>query len=169
MMTPYSIAQSEIGTTEIRGDEDNPRVVQYFADVGHSWVQDDETAWCAAFVGSCLKRGGYPHTGSLGARSYLDWGQPVALQDAEPGDIVVFWRGSPSSWQGHVGFFAGVEKGGDIMVLGGNQKDKVGLARYSQSRLLGVRRADQEVSPAKGSTPRWLLAILALIKRIVDK
>ncbi len=24
-----------------------------------------------------------------------------------PGDIVIFWRGSPASWEGHVGIFFG--------------------------------------------------------------
>ena len=86
----FRLAKSEIGTKEISGERDNPAVVQMFADVGHSQIDNDETAWCAAAVGSWLERSCIPSTGALNARSYLDWGQPVDLKDAKQGDIVVF-------------------------------------------------------------------------------
>lgn len=139
-MTPlhYRTARAELGTYEWR-DGHNPIVVQYFSDSGHSWVKDDETAWCAAFVGAMLERSDIPSTKALNARSYLDWGNPVAIEDAQPGDVVVFSRGNPNGWQGHVAFF--VEYAGDkIKVLGGNQSNQVTEALYSKSRLLGIRR-----------------------------
>jgi hypothetical protein len=48
---------------------------------------------------------------------------------------VVLARGN-SSWQGHVAFFEREEKG-RIVCLGGNQSDRVSLASYPTSRLLG--------------------------------
>jgi uncharacterized protein (TIGR02594 family) len=138
-MTAYELARAEIGTKEVPGSAHNQAVVDYFAEVGHSWVQDDETAWCAAFVGAMLKRAGMPQTGKLNARSYLDWGQPVDPDQAKPGDVVVFWRGDKNGWQGHVGFFVRRD-GGQIIVLGGNQSNRVSEAGYAASRLLGVRR-----------------------------
>lgn len=134
----YAAARKEIGTKEIPGPKHNPEVVGWFGQVGHSWVTDDETAWCAAFVGAMLQLGGLPSTRKLNARSYLDWGKPVVLEDAQEGDVVVFSRGS-SSWQGHVGFFV-EHSGARIMVLGGNQKNAVNVMSYPVSRLLGVRR-----------------------------
>lgn len=47
-------AGEHIGLKEWPGMKHNPTVVAMFADVGHSWVTDDETSWCAAFVGSVL-------------------------------------------------------------------------------------------------------------------
>jgi len=142
----YELARADEGTWEW-ADGHNPKVVKYFADVGHSWVKDDETAWCAAFVGAMLKRAGMPHTGKLNARSYLDWGDEVALEDAQEGDIVVFWRGTPDGWQGHVGFF--VRRAGvSIEVLGGNQANQVNVKRYPVDRLLGVRRAPSTIKPS---------------------
>lgn len=144
-MTPLEIAQSYIGTAEGPGPEDNPAIMAMYASVGHDWVEHDSVAWCAAFVGHCLEKAGLRSTRRLNARSYLDWGIPVDLADAQPGDIVVFSRGS-KSWQGHVGFFVKTA-GATIEVLGGNQSDAVTIQRYAKSRLLGVRRAGN-VAPA---------------------
>jgi len=149
MMTnkAYQLAREDVGTLEY-ADGHNPKIVQYFADVGHSWVQDDETAWCAAFVGAMLKRAGMPHTGKLNARSYQYWGDEVSLDAAQEGDIVVFWRGTPDGWQGHVGFF--VRHSGDsIDVLGGNQSNQVNIKAYPVDRLLSVRRAPNTSQPSR--------------------
>jgi len=85
----YIMASEEMGLRELRGPDNNPSVVQFFADVGHGWVKDDETAWCAAFVGAMLERAGLRSTRALNARSYLDWGEEVQLKDAKVGDILV--------------------------------------------------------------------------------
>lgn len=138
MNAAYKLARAEFGVREQRNGH-NPDIVQYFEDVGHDWVKDDETAWCAAFVGAMLQRVGLEHTGALNARSYLEWGEPVALDEAREGDVVVFWRDSRASWKGHVGFFVRRE-GTNIIVLGGNQSDQVKESAYPVGRLLGVRR-----------------------------
>lgn len=130
------LAKEELGVAEIKGEKHNPRVVHYFMDAGHGWVKDDETAWCAAFVGAMLERSGTPSAKSLAARSYLTWGKP--LKKPKKGCIVVFSRGNPHGWQGHVGFYMGETKT-HIKVLGGNQSNKVSIASYPKSRLLGYR------------------------------
>jgi uncharacterized protein (TIGR02594 family) len=137
MTTAYDLARADIGTVEWRNGN-NPKVLAYFADTGNAWVKDDETAWCAAFVGSMLHRAGQKGTGKLNARSYLDWGVPVDLQDALPGDVVVFKRGN-STWQGHVAFFVR-RSGAFVTVLGGNQSDQVKESNYPVASILGIRR-----------------------------
>ena len=82
-MNAYEMAKAEVGTVEW-ANGNNPKVVAYFKDSGNPGVMDDETAWCAAFVGAMLKRAGIKGTGKLNARSYLDWGTPVARKDAQP-------------------------------------------------------------------------------------
>ena len=151
MKTAYDLAKAEIGTKEIPGPQHNPKVVTYFSEVGHAWVKDDETAWCAAFVGAMLKRAGLPQTGKLNARSYLDWGKPVEIKDAQPGDIVVLWRGSPDSWQGHVGFFVRAF-GDEVIILGGNQANAVNERPYAISRVLSIRTMRAARSSAAKST-----------------
>ena len=139
MKTPYEHAKGELGVTEIAGEIDNKTIVEYFAEVGHSWVKDDETAWCAAFIGAMIERSGYRSTRELNARSYLKWGIPVAVEDAVEGDIVIFKRGD-SAWQGHVTFLVKKNSGGTLKCLGGNQRDQVNVQNYSRNKLLGIRR-----------------------------
>lgn len=165
MNNAYAEARQHIGLWEWKGDDHNPQIIQWFADVGHDWVVDDETAWCAAFVGAMLKAGGFPHTGALNARSYIEYGEHVKLEDAQPGDIVVFSRGDIKGWQGHVGFF--VKREGDqIMVLGGNQGNQVNVKPYpingKTSSLLAVRRPKAErTSPAQTKTVKVSAAQMA--------
>ncbi len=131
--------EPDLGMEEWPGAAHNPAVLALFKEVGQGWVKDDETPWCAAWVGAKLASIGLPHTGQLNARSYMTWGVPVDLDVAVPGDVVVLWRGSKNSWQGHVGFF--VRRDGDrVIVRGGNQGNKVSDAPYPVDRLLGVRR-----------------------------
>ena len=113
--------------------------MEMYASVGHDWVEHDSVAWCAAFVGHCLERAGIRSTRKLTARSYLDWGVPIDVTDAQQGDIGVIPRGS-SRWQGHVFFIDRIE-GAWVWGLGGTQDDAVNVKRYPVSKLLGVRRA----------------------------
>ena len=147
-MNAYEMAKAEVGTVEwAKGD--NPKVVAYFKDSGNPGVMDDETAWCAAFVGAMLRRAGVKSTGALNARSYLDWGTPVDRKNALPGDVVIFKRGS-SSWQGHVAFFV-KDRGALIDVLGGNQSNAVNIKGYHSAALLGIRRPPK--ATAKPAAP----------------
>jgi len=168
----YALASEDVGMREIAGPRHNPEIVSDFEKVGHSWVKDDETAWCSSFVGARLEDAGLPSTRALNARSYLEWGEPVTLDNAQPGDVVVFWRDKPSSWKGHVGFF--VRRAGEfIEVLGGNQANAVNVARYPVSRLLGVRRmASAAPEPSQKASSRtagagWLASLLRALLRFL--
>lgn len=137
MKKVYEVALKELGTYEW-AEGSNPKVDAYFDEVGYPTFTDD-TAWCAAFVGAMLKRAGFPHTGKLNARSYLDWGNPVELDNAEVGDVVILWRNTRNSWQGHVGFYVDSD-GKDVTLIGGNQNNQVNEQTYPRDRVLGVRR-----------------------------
>jgi uncharacterized protein (TIGR02594 family) len=141
-----------LGLAEWPGAKNNPEIVKMFADVGHE--QGDSTAWCAAYVGSVLASLGLPHTGKLNARSYATYGTEVSVQNALPGDIVVFWRGSPDSWQGHVAFLVRFE-GQSVIVRGGNQGNAVSDAAYPTSRIVAIRRADGRAAEPTRPTLRF--------------
>lgn len=131
-------ASSFIGLQEIKGSEDNSTIISMFADIGHSWVKDDETAWCSCFINYIAKQCGAEMSGKLNARSWLKVGKEI--QYPLPGDVVILWRESKDSWKGHVGIFNGYNKAGNIFVLGGNQGNEVNTTLYNSERLLGFRR-----------------------------
>jgi uncharacterized protein (TIGR02594 family) len=128
-------ARQEIGVREIPGPKHSARVLSYW-ELSKLAFRDDETPWCAGFVGAMLEDVGIKSTRSGMARSYRNWGQPCG---PIPGAIVVYWRGSKSGTSGHVGFVVGKDKAGNIMTLGGNQGDAVTIAPFSSARVLGYR------------------------------
>lgn len=127
-----AIAEKEIGVTEVDGDGNNNRIIEY-----HSATElkatEDSVPWCSAFVCWCLLRAGQKSTYDAWARSYLSYGEK--LEKPIPGCVVVFSRGQES---GHVGFFI-KEDALWTWVLGGNQNDEVCIAKYAKWRVLAYR------------------------------
>ena len=133
-----SYALKEYGTNE----RSHPnRVLAYAAECGLSF-ESPAVPWCGSFVCYVVSRAGFsssvPKQSGL-ARNWLKPGEAVLLP--EPGDIVVFWRGSRYGVYGHVGFFIRYSPDyKSVYVLGGNQKDEVSIRQYPSKRLLGFRR-----------------------------
>ncbi|WP_430409245.1 TIGR02594 family protein [Kordia sp.] len=139
MKTLLEIAHSQYGVTEEKGKLHNPTIVNYFKEIGHQWVSNDETAWCSAFMNWIALKAGKKKSGKLNARSWLTVGRKVTKPIQ--GDVVVLWRDQKRSWKGHVGLFINYsEDKKHIYVLGGNQNNQVNIKRYPAYRLLGFRR-----------------------------
>lgn len=131
-----TLARGEIGTREIAGDEDNPRIIEYLrtTTLGRWAASRDETAWCSAFINWDMESVGIEGTGSAMARSWLGWG--IELSVPREGCVVIFSRGAAPA--GHVGLY--IERAnGQVMSLGGNQRNKVGINGYDPDRVLGYR------------------------------
>jgi len=145
-VTPFEVAQRFIGIEEVGGPVSNPQLLAMLR-LDASWVNDDETPWCSAFVNYVAWLLRLPRSKSLAARSWLSVGVPITLDMAEPNaDVAVLSRGphpqpGPSvlAAPGHVGFYA-AEADDTVWLLGGNQDDSVSVAPFSRSRVLGVRR-----------------------------
>lgn len=130
-----AIARAETGVRRLSAGENNERITEYNALAGLPGY-DDKVSWCSSFVNWCMHEAGIVGTGSALAKSWLTWGQ--ALESPLPGCIVVLSRGAPASWTGHVGFFIHSD-GESLLLLGGNQDEKVGEKRYPLASLLGYR------------------------------
>jgi uncharacterized protein (TIGR02594 family) len=139
-----AVAFSQIGVSELVGPNHEPQVLKYFSEIGHSWVKDDETAWCAAFANWVCINALTEATKKLNARSFLDIGVEVALEDLKPGDVVILWRKSPTAAEGHVGFYVGTD-GSQIYLLGGNQNNRVSIGNFEKNRFLGGRRLTSKI------------------------
>lgn len=135
--TPYDIATSYMG----KGSNNHPEVLQQFFDksMGEN-VDPRTTPWCAAFANSVLMTTGHGGTGSLAARSFLNYGRPT--DNPTKGDVVVMSnlsKGNDPS-KGHVGFFAGYNQDRSrVKVLGGNESGQVMIKEYPVSKVIGYR------------------------------
>lgn len=127
------IARPLVGLHEIKGVEHSPEILDMWRAIKRSGIQDDETPWCAAFVGACLERAGIRSSRFESAASYLKWG--VRLDGPAHGCIVVFSR----EGGGHVGFVIGLDRAGKLLVLGGNQGDQVSIKSFPVDRVSGYR------------------------------
>lgn len=128
------IARSTIGLNETTGRH---ALVSFLRNGGVN-IDPTVTPWCAGWANAALTQAGMVGTGSLAARSFLNWGEPVT--EPQIGDMVVLSRGSNPA-HGHVGFFKGYDERGRILILGGNQSDAVNVQAYAANRLLGFRTA----------------------------
>lgn len=140
--TRTSVSPSALVETgkRILGLDENSQaaaISNYLADGGVN-LDPRTTAWCAGYVNATLAQNGMDGTGRLNARSFMNWGQQV--DRPQVGDVVVLWRDNPDSWKGHVGFFKGFDENGNVLILGGNQGNKVSVAAYPSNRVLGFRR-----------------------------
>jgi uncharacterized protein (TIGR02594 family) len=141
----FELAERFVGIQEIGGQVDNPQILAMLK-LDNSWPENDEVPWCSAFANYICWLARLPRSKDLRARSWLQIGKGIALDEAVPGDIIVLQRGSGEQpgpevidAPGHVGFYAG--RTGDLIeVLGGNQSDTVKISRYPVKKLLGVRR-----------------------------
>jgi uncharacterized protein (TIGR02594 family) len=135
--------------------ERNPEIDKYFDDlrtdpaydrksrsfdIAPTYSRDDRgqiTAWCAAFVNWCLIQAAAPHLGYATARSWLDFGTPVAHPIY--GCITVIKPSSSTgSTTGHVAFYVET-RGNNVHLLGGNQGDAVSVSAFRESKVLGYR------------------------------
>lgn len=133
------IAFNELGTEEIVGVKNNPQVLKYAQETGIRGITSDEIAWCSTFVNWVAKKAGLQISGKANARSWLNVGTKVSTP--EPGDVVVFWRESPESWKGHVGFFLGVSPDlKRVYCIGGNQGNRVSVSAYRMETVLSFQR-----------------------------
>lgn len=128
-------ALAEVGVAAWPGGRSNPRITAYHANTSIAGY-DDKASWCSSFVHWCLAQAGVAGTGSALARSWLDWGEPLA--EPRPGCITVLWRESPDNWKGHVGFYLRHDAA-QVWLLGGNQLGRVCENAYPLASVLAYR------------------------------
>lgn len=142
------VARSLIGLREKPGPEADPQILAFFEATSLRTLSD-ETAWCAAFVGWCLRAAGVRPTGRANARSYLQWGS--ALEAPRYGCVTILKRGHNPRY-GHVGFFVRLE-GPHVVLLGGNQGNRVCERAYPAAHVLGYRWPSERVGGSTLSLP----------------
>lgn len=123
-------ARKHTGLKEIVGKMHNSTIQRWLRELG-AWWSDDETPWCGTYVAWCLKKAVRKLPKHwYRAKEYENYG--TRLTRPAYGCIAVMSR----QGGGHVGFVVGeVSKGGDLLILGGNQGNAVSIARFPRSRI----------------------------------
>lgn len=128
-----AIARRHIGVAETPGRETTPIIRRWLMDL-RAWWTDDATPWCGVFAAAVMREAGVPLPKHwYRARAWLEWGLPI--DEPALGCIVVYERGGA----GHVGFVVGLDPARRILTLGGNQGDRVSIAPFDPTRVLGYR------------------------------
>lgn len=138
------------GIYEQPGDGDNEDIMAWAEDMGEEVKRiyyADAVPWCGLFMAVVAKRAGKVVVKEpLWALNWSSFGHHVSTPML--GDVLVFTRTRPDGKKaGHVGLYIG-ETDTHYLVLGGNQNDKVCIARQAKSRLYTARRPDYTVQPA---------------------
>lgn len=132
-------ALKHIGIREFSGKHSSSPTILFWLRQLIPYAKEDEINWCSAFAANVVKTAlqleHIPVDAS--ARSWLRYGYPT--DKPEMGDMVIFWRNSPESWEGHIAIYIR-ENSRYVWVLGGNQSNAVSIAPYEKSRVLGYRK-----------------------------
>lgn len=125
-------ARKFIGTREIPGPKHTAAILRWWGLI-RAPFKDDETPWCAGFVGGVLESVAIRSTRSAAALSYLKWG--AAIPKPVLGAVAVKRR----KGGGHVTFVVGSDGKGGLWCLGGNQNDAVRVSLYPASAFESFR------------------------------
>lgn len=118
------IAWSQRNTREIKGVGHHPNVTLSAVMIGRPDITDDETAWCATWVGGCLERSGIKSTGSAMAKSYLKFGRGLSSDEQIPAGAIGVQNRTNNPAFGHVGFVL-EDLGDKVRFISGNVSNRV--------------------------------------------
>lgn len=140
---------------------DNSALKHWLGSDGATVGDPAEVPWCGDFVETAVALT-VPEE-ALPINPYLaaNWAKFGIQCQPQYGAIMSFWRGSPSSWKGHVAFYV-AEDDQAYHILGGNQKNSVSITRIGKDRIRthGCRWPSSAMEPtgharriARGSDP----------------
>lgn len=142
------VARKYVGTAEIPGKQHNPTIGRWLREL-KAWWTDDETPWCGTYVAAVFRETNIAlPTHWYRAKGWLEWG--IKLNQPALGCVVVFER----TGGGHVGFVVGTNAQGQLLVLGGNQGNKVSVAAFDPGRSIGFRWPVEAIMDAPQPPPR---------------
>lgn len=144
---PYlQAAFSVLGLSEIEGSKHEKKVLEMYAASGHPEIHDDETPWCAAYIGWSLEHGGLRGTHSLMAGSYSSYGKPIDRTKTIPRGAIAVWTRVGG---GHVNFVL-ADDGTYVTCIGGNQSNGKGggvtISRRLKVEAVAYRLPTQSVA-----------------------
>ena len=149
-------ARKHIGLSEMVGKQHNSTIRNWLISL-KAWWTDDETPWCGTFVAHCAKTAGRDIPQHwYRALAWADYGS--RLDKPAYGCVVTFNRADG----GHVGFCIGQDVDGNLWILGGNQGNKVSVAKFSRSRVHSYTWLGQNGLKKLPDDARYVLPVIQL-------
>lgn len=137
----------------------NPWIVKLWDKAAWLWAtkkDDSQLPWCGAFVAHCLRLSGLtPPANWFRASAYATYG--TKLPKPVLGCIGVMTR----EGGGHVGFVAGKDNAGNILMLGGNQGDSVKISAFKPHKFTAFVWPNSVFLPAWQELPILSAALSA--------
>lgn len=126
-----TLARQKMGLHEVK----NKKSLMDFLKLGKGTIGDPAvTAWCGDFVETCLAIALPKEPMLANPYAAINWLKFGRSSKPRLGAILVFHRGDPKNWQGHVGFYVGEDR--DFYhVLGGNQSNTVSISKIVKTKL----------------------------------
>lgn len=121
----FKWALHEVGVRELPENR-GPDIRRYIA---LAKCGEEGQPWCAIFENAAFEATGFHGTRSPGSQSFRTDEHFLKLPGPALGAVTVFWRNSPQSGLGHVGFYRG-ESADRVHVLGGNEGDMVQIEPF---------------------------------------
>lgn len=123
-----------IGVSEVNGNDSNQAILEFGKRADITWYNNESIPWCAVFVNAMCDIVGLKETKSALAKSFLNWGIKVSINEAikDSTNVVgVFHRGDKNSGSGHVAILKEITSDKRFaLMLGGNQGNKVCIQRF---------------------------------------
>ncbi|OIP87329.1 MAG: hypothetical protein AUK37_01635 [Rhodobacterales bacterium CG2_30_65_12] len=162
MVTPLpwiEEAKRVMGMHELR---DKPRLMAWLRSDGATLGDPAQHPWCGDFVQTAIALGLPDEPIPANPYGSINWLKFGRATEPQFGAVLVFWRGTPGGWQGHVGFYL-AEDATHYLVLGGNQSNAVTEARIAKGRLRpgGARWPSTFADPKQGATRRRIDGVAA--------
>lgn len=143
-----SQAQAEVGNGEQGSNNMGPSVRLYLRG-------KEGMPWCAGFISYILSKENITDLGySLSAREIYNKAKELgwlvrATGLLKPGDLIIFWRVSPTDWRGHIGIIEKIDETYIHTIEGnvGKYPAKVRRFKYDRNnipKLLGFIRVGGE-------------------------
>jgi uncharacterized protein (TIGR02594 family) len=127
-----TVALKEYEQARLIAPNNNPRILEYLRSIPGGENLSDKVDWASAFAEWTLNQVGISGPKNLTAKAWVRWGRGV--KEPQKGAVAIFnFDGTE-----HVAFFL-ADAGDDLIVLGGNQEQKVQARRYPKSKLITYR------------------------------
>ena len=134
----YVHASKDRGLHEVPGEPSNPRI-KFAIKMSAPWLDPDDsvTAWCGCIRGlwGLETSTGVP-ADHYRAASWMGWGQPVTISEAQEGDTVILRRPGGK----HVALFEKWQGDDFVQLFGGNQSNGTNSKAFRKTDIIGIRR-----------------------------